>query len=102
MRAADRLKEARDALRRAVEIEPSPDRYSNLGLVVRDMGDYGEASKLFQKSIDLNPRDYRAWGFLADMYRRSGRNAAKTRETYRKSIELAEEPRGTVAQDERV
>jgi tetratricopeptide (TPR) repeat protein len=48
---------------------------------------------MLQKSIDLKPDHYRAWGFLATVYSNSGADNAKVEATYRKAISLAEELR---------
>lgn len=87
----NRLGDARTNLMKAIELEPAYNRYSNLGLVERELGDYAAAAGNFQKAIDLNPRDYRGWGLLADIYKRQGGNPAKCRETYEKSTALGEE-----------
>jgi serine/threonine protein kinase/Tfp pilus assembly protein PilF len=89
--SAGRLEEARTNLQKAIALEPAYNRYSNLGMVERELGDYAAASEKFQKAIALNPGDYRGWGLLADIYRRGHADPAKTRETYEKSIALAEE-----------
>lgn len=91
LRAAGRLEEARAALRRATDIEPDYIRYSNLGGVERDLGDHAAAEEAFQKAIALNPADYRAWEYLADLYERDHADPARVAETYRKSIALGQE-----------
>jgi serine/threonine protein kinase len=98
--SADRLDEARVNLEKAIAIEPDYTRYSNLGGVERDLGDNAAAVALFQKAIELNPNDYRAWNYLADIYQRQRADPAKVRETYLKSISrgdalLKTEPKNT-------
>ncbi len=91
LRDAGRLQEARDALRKATEIEPGYNRYSNLGGVERDLGNHAAAAAAFQEAIALNPGDYRAWQYLADLYQRDHEDQAQVRKTYQKSIQLGEE-----------
>jgi serine/threonine-protein kinase len=98
--AVGRLEEARAELEKAIAIEPNYTRYSNLGGVERDLGDNAAAVGLFEKAIALNPGDYRAWSYLADIYQRQRVDPVKVRETYLKSISLGEallttEPRNT-------
>lgn len=43
---------------------------------------------MLDRAIDLRPNDYRAWGFLATVYRNTGVDQSKVEDTYRKAIFL--------------
>jgi tetratricopeptide (TPR) repeat protein/predicted Ser/Thr protein kinase len=92
-RLQNRLPEAEAAFRKAISIEPTFGRYRNLGQVLLESGNDAEAERMLQKSIELKPGHYRAWGFLATAYSNSGADRAKVEATYRKAISLAEELR---------
>jgi len=87
---AGKLIEARTNLEEAIKLEPRYERYTNLGIVNRDLGDNATAAEMFQTAVKLKPDDYRAWGFLADIYKRQGSDPAKVQEAYEKSIALGE------------
>ena len=89
--SADRLQEARAAMQKAVTLEPGYSHYTNLGMVEIDLGNNADAIGLFRKAIELNPRDYRAWSYLADVYQRQHEDAALVRKTYQESITRGEE-----------
>ena len=80
--------DAEAAFRKAIDLEPTFRRYGNLGAVLLDEGKYAEAKSMIDRAISLRPDDYRAWGFLATVYRSTGVERAKVEETYRKAISL--------------
>jgi serine/threonine protein kinase len=79
---------AEGAFRKSLELEPTFRRYGNLGGVLLDEGKFAEAKSMLDRAISLRPDDYRAWGFLANVYRNTGVERAKVEETYRKAISL--------------
>jgi serine/threonine-protein kinase len=85
-----RFRDAETALRKAIAIEPGYNRYTNLGKVLQEQGKPEDAEQMFRKAAELNPSDYRAWDFLAALYWDQKKDPEKTREAYRKTIELAE------------
>lgn len=87
-RKQDRPAEAEAAFRKAIDLEPTFRRYGNLGGVLLEEGKYAEAKSMLERAISLRPDDYRAWGFLASVYRNTGVDRAKVEETYRKAISL--------------
>jgi serine/threonine-protein kinase len=84
-----RLGDAVKTLKRSLEIRPSVSAYSNLGYVYYLQGNFTEALPLWEKSVELSPRDPRVLGNLADVYRLTG-NAEKAQQSYQKAIQLAE------------
>ena len=83
------LDDAVRTLQRSLEIRPSVFAYSNLGYAYYLQGNFKQALPLWEKSADLNPRDARVLGNLADVYRLTG-NAEKAQQAYQKAIQLAE------------
>ena len=86
-----RLAEGKAAFEKALALEPTFIRFRNLGEVLLEKGDYAEAKRMFERAISLKPDNYRAWGFLATVYRIEGGQGAKAEETYRRAISLADE-----------
>jgi len=83
-----KLVEAEAAFRKSIDLEPTFRRYGNLGAVLLDEGKYEDAKSMLDRAIDLRPNDYRAWGFLATVYRNTGVDQSKVEDTYRKAIFL--------------
>jgi len=80
--------DAEAAFRKSLNLEPTFRRYGNLGGVLLDEGKYAEAKSMLDRAINLRPDDYRAWGFLAAVYRNTEVERAKVEETYLKAISL--------------
>ncbi|HKA02633.1 MAG TPA: protein kinase [Candidatus Solibacter sp.] len=99
LRNAGKLVEARKNLQEAIKLAPDFDRYTSLGMIDRELGDNARAADMFQRAVDLKPNDYRAWGSLAEIYKRQGFEASKWRPAYEKSIALGEELRKTKPTD---
>ena len=88
-RKQNRLSDAEAAFRKAISLEPTFGRYGNLGRVLMEEGKNAEAQSMLERAISLRPDHYRAWGFLAAVYREAGAGRAKVEETFRKTITLA-------------
>ena len=58
-------------------------------MVLAEGGKYAEAEQALTRSIDMRPKQYRAWGLLADVYASQHADPAKVRDTYLKAIALA-------------
>jgi tetratricopeptide (TPR) repeat protein len=95
-----RLGESAAAFRKAIDLEPTFIRFRNLGMVLAEAGKYEEASRMLERSIEMRPDNYRAWGLLASVYRSQGRDPATVRETFRKAITLATDLRKETPRDE--
>ncbi len=91
--------EAEAAFRKAIDLEPTFKRYGNLGNVFLEEGNYAEAKSMLERAITLRPDDYRAWGFLATVYRKTGVDRTKVEETYRKAISLSADLRKQKSND---
>jgi serine/threonine protein kinase len=86
-RRANRLDEAEKAFRAAIQADPDVTWITNLGMLYSDKRQYAEAARTFAQATDVKPDDYRAWGFLAAVYKRE--NDPKAKETYLKAIQFA-------------
>ncbi|HXY40739.1 MAG TPA: protein kinase [Vicinamibacteria bacterium] len=95
-----RLEEAAAAFRKAIDLEPSFIHYRNLGEVLAEAGRYQEAERMLERSIEMQPANYRAWGLLGGVRRNLGQDPAKVKETYLKAIALAAEPLKETPRDE--
>ena len=58
-------------------------------MVLAEAGKYPEAEQALERSIEMRPNQYRAWGLLASVYANQHADAAKVRDTYLKAIALA-------------
>ncbi len=90
-RGLDQLDESAAAFRKAIALEPTFLRYRNLGMVLAEAGNYSEALPMLQRSIDLRPEHYRAWGLLGFVYLNQRAEDQKTREAFLKAIALAKD-----------
>jgi eukaryotic-like serine/threonine-protein kinase len=90
---SDHMDQARKDLEKALSIEPTSGTYSELGTVLLLNGQYEPAASMYQKSTELNPNDYTAWGNLAVAYRWSSNQGGKAAAAYAKAIKQAEEVR---------
>ena len=80
--------EAIATLQLALQRQPHPSIYSNLGTVYFFMKRYNESVPMFEKAVELSPNDEVLVGNLADAYRWSGQNE-KALATYDQAINLA-------------
>jgi serine/threonine protein kinase/Tfp pilus assembly protein PilF len=94
-----RMDEARKDFKKSLSIDPDADTYAVLGTALLFDGKYDEAEAMEEKSIELNPGSYHAWGRLGDAYQWSGSHREDAMQAFRKSIELEEEARMKNSQD---
>ena len=98
-RGLDRLKESAAAFQKAIDLEPTFLRFRNLGMVLAEAGKYPDASRMLERSIEMRPTQYRAWGLLASVYLNQHADEAKVRDTYLKAIALAADLRKETPRD---
>jgi eukaryotic-like serine/threonine-protein kinase len=87
----DRYEDAASTLQRAIEIDPDPRHYSNLGTLRFFQGRYADAVPPLEKAVELAPNRYLYWGNLADAYRWTPGQKAKAPQTYQRAIQLVRE-----------
>ena len=83
------LVEADANFRESAKLEPYVDTYGALGNVLELEGKFDDAATLYQKAIELDSGNYRAWGNLGSAYLWGGRRE-QAMQTYHKAIELAQ------------
>jgi serine/threonine-protein kinase len=88
-RGLDRLDDSAAAFRAAIAIEPTFLRFRNLGMVLAEAGKYSEAVPMLERSIEMRPDQYRAWGLLGFVYLNHHAEAEKGRDAFLKAIALA-------------
>ena len=84
----DRYEEAASTLQRAIEIEPTPRLFTNLGTLRFFQGRYAEAIPPLEKAVALAPNRYLYWANLGDAYRWSPGHKVKAGEAYGSAIKL--------------
>jgi eukaryotic-like serine/threonine-protein kinase len=80
---------ARGMFERSISVRPNAEAYSNWGTLEFFMGHYGEAVKMFEQSVRIDPGVSTIWGNLGDSYLSVPGNADKARRAYDKAILLA-------------
>jgi tetratricopeptide (TPR) repeat protein len=88
-RGLGRLDDSIASFRKAIALEPTFIHFRNLGMVLSEDGKYTEAAAALQRSIQMRPNSYRAWGLLAFVYQNQHADAETVRTTYLKAIALA-------------
>ena len=86
-----RSDEAVAAFRRSIEVSPSYAAWLNLGNLLYSRRDFKGAADSYGRALQLNGRDFRTWGSLAQALRLSGGSSADVSAAYRRAIALAEE-----------
>lgn len=85
-----KTKDAIKAVQDGLKIGENSDLYNNLGTYLFFQGQYEKAVEAFERALGLdgNSHDYLAWANLADAQRYVPSMAAKSRDSYRRAIQL--------------
>ncbi|HVM92061.1 MAG TPA: protein kinase [Terriglobales bacterium] len=75
-------------LQKALALAPDPDTYSNLGTAYFFMKNYDQATKMYEKAVEMRPKDEVLLGNLGDAYRWSG-HSDRAGSSYDRAISLA-------------
>ncbi len=86
-----RSEEARAAWDRSLELKPTRQGFTNMGLRYYYAGQFDDAAAMQRKALEIAPRDHRLWGRLAESYRFIPGEEGAAREAYARAAELAEE-----------
>lgn len=89
MEAGDNVEAAR-ALQRSVDLEPTYESLSNLGLIKYQSGEYAAAAALHRKAAGINPLDYMVWANLGMALRADPAATASADAAYREAAVRAE------------
>lgn len=76
------------AFQQSIGIQPSASAYTNLGTALFFQGRYRESVEAFEHAVDMEPSRPIMWGNVADAYRWVPGNAARSREAFRRAIQL--------------
>jgi tetratricopeptide (TPR) repeat protein len=77
------------AFQHSVEIRPTADATSNLGMAFFQVRKYSQAAQIFERATALDVENYEVWGNLADAYYWSPADRPKAKAAYQKAIDLA-------------
>ena len=86
---AGNLEAAATALQHALDIEPYPTYYSNLGIIYYYLGEFEEAVNIHRKVVEISPDSSSDWLNLADALAFSNQ-AYQAEIAFRTSAELSE------------
>lgn len=84
---------------KSLALRPNFRAYSNLATLYYFQGRYKEAARTYEKALEIDDRDYRLWGNLADAYHRVPGEQQKAERTYREAIARAEPQLGVNPRD---
>ena len=84
------IEEALAVWQKGLAVTPGATAYSNVGTAEFMLRRFGNAVTMYQKAIELAPKDHRWWGHLGDARRLSGQQI-EARAAYDKAAELARE-----------
>lgn len=82
---------ARVAYNRSLELKPSRQAYTNMGLSYYYAGDFQGASDMQRKALEYAPDDHRVWGRLAESLRFMPGMETESLDAYVKACTLAED-----------
>jgi eukaryotic-like serine/threonine-protein kinase len=88
-RGLGKLDDSAAAFQKAIDLEPTFIHFRNLGMVRAEGGKYQAAEQALDRSIEMRPNQYRAWGLRASVYANERADARKIEDTYLKAIALA-------------
>ena len=98
-RQSGQLGQARMDMQRALDLDPTAQKFAALGSLLLFEGKYDQAAEMEQKAIALNPESDQAYEDLAAAYSWSGTNHDKAIQALGKAIELKEVERAKRSQD---
>jgi len=85
------MDKARIAYDRSLELKPSRQTYTNIGLSYYYAGRFEDASEMQQKALEFAPDDHRVWGRLAESLRFVPGKEAEALDAFQKAGALAED-----------
>lgn len=85
------IDKARAAYDRSLELKPSRQAYTNIGLSYYYAGKFEDAAEMQRQALTYAPDDHRVWGRLAESYRFIPDKSAESIEAYRRAADLAKE-----------
>jgi TolB-like protein/Flp pilus assembly protein TadD len=83
------IEKARAAYDRSLELKPSRQAYTNIGLSYYYAGNFEDAAEMQRQALTFAPDDHRVWGRLAESLRFIPGRTEESLEAYRRAAELA-------------
>ncbi|WP_371377484.1 tetratricopeptide repeat protein [Thalassotalea aquiviva] len=83
------MEQASIAWSKALAIKPNAMIYSNLATSLFFSHQFEDAAKIYQQAVDLSPYDTLLLGNLGDAYKYTESGADKSRQAYKKALEMA-------------
>ena len=84
-----RYNEALENFIKSVSIEPDFRTYNHIATLYYKTGKYKEAARAYEKVVEMQKNDYRAWGFLADTYNKIPDERQKADSANLQAVKLA-------------
>jgi tetratricopeptide (TPR) repeat protein len=84
-----RMDKASLAYERSLDLKPSRQAFTNIGLSYYYAGSFEDAARMQQKALEYAPDDHRVWGRLAESYRFVPGRETESRSAYERAAELA-------------
>ena len=84
-----RMDKASLAYERSLDLKPSRQAFTNIGLSYYYAGSFEDAARMQQQALEYAPDDHRVWGRLAESYRFVPGREAESRSAYERAAELA-------------
>ncbi len=95
----DRLDDARETFKKSLQLDPRADTMMALGNVYFCQNDFENAIATYARAVGVAPKQFDAWGNLAETYFAAGKHETQAAEAFRKAAALAEEERERTPND---
>lgn len=95
----DRLNDAREMFGKSLKLDPGANTMMALGDVFYRQNDFASAIATYERAVDVAPKQFDAWGNLAETYIAAGNHEAQAAEAFQKAAVLAEEERKRTPDD---
>lgn len=95
----NRLDDARATFEKSMKLDPRADTLMSLGVVYFRQNDFQNAIATYQRAVEVAPKQFDAWGNLAETYVAAGQHEAQAKEAFEKAAALAEEERKRTPDD---
>lgn len=95
----DRLNDARKTFESSLKLDPRADTMMALGSVYFRQNDFESAIAAYGRAVDAAPKQFDAWGNLAETYVATGKHDTQAAEAFQKAAALAEDERKRTPND---
>lgn len=95
----DRLDDARGTFEKSLKLDPRADTMMALGSVYFRQDNFESAIATYERAVGVAPKQFDAWGNLAETYIAAGKHETQAAEAFQKAAALAEEERKRTPND---